>query len=314
MPPTPLQSSHSSYEERQWQIEVWDQNCNARDRTVIARTKQYVEESGSMEVEVEELESLLGREDSDVDFRRVLEEAWNKQGRAIFETFNSQEPSEFLVVSKARWDEHQRKMTVQKEELRRTPITLQQHSFSSMSERQWQADRDGLHDGWSHLERRVIAAMEDYLEKCINITVEIAGLELLMEPEEAEVCTRYIVKHAKRRGSGIFEIFDTKEKKDHFVASRRRWLEYKGERVALQESGKNYWQDVTDVGMANAPPCPERSVKTPLPQQGSSIREEDSQWNSVEDRRKRRVAFEEMAKRTLGYLEDSEDLKVGISE
>ena len=34
----------------------------------------------------------------------------------------------------------------------------------------------------------------------------------------------------------------------------------------------------------------------------------------MEDRRKRRVAFEEMAKRVLGYLEDSEDLKVGISE
>ena len=34
----------------------------------------------------------------------------------------------------------------------------------------------------------------------------------------------------------------------------------------------------------------------------------------MEDRRKRRVAFEEMAKRVLGNLEDSEDLKVGISE
>ena len=27
----------------------------------------------------------------------------------------------------------------------------------------------------------------------------------------------------------FFVIFDTKEKKDHFVASRRRWLEYQGE-------------------------------------------------------------------------------------
>ena len=52
-----------------------------------------------------------------------------------------------------------------------------------------------------------------------------------------------------------------------------------------------------------------------MPQRrSSSIREEESQWISVEDRRKRRVAFEERAKRMLGYLEDSEDLKVGISE
>ena len=67
--------------------------------------------------------------------------------------------------------------------------------------------------------------------------------------------------------------------------------------------------------MAKAPPCPERPMKTPLPQQSSSsIREEESQCISVEDRRRRRVAFEEMAKRMLGYPEDSEDLKVGISE
>ena len=67
-----------------------------------------------MKVEVEELESLLGPEDSEVDFRRILEEARNKQNRAIFETFSSDGPSEFLVVSRARWDEHQRKMSVQK--------------------------------------------------------------------------------------------------------------------------------------------------------------------------------------------------------
>ena len=46
----------------------------------------------------------------------------------------------------------------------------------------------------------------------------------------------------------------------------------------------------------------------------ASTREEESQWISVEERRKRRVAFEEMAKKMLGYLEDSEVLKVGISE
>ena len=73
----------------------------------------------------------------------------NKQGRAIFETFTSEVPSEFLVVSRARLDEHRWKMGVQKEELRRTPVTLQQNSFSSMSERQWQADLGEQRDGWS---------------------------------------------------------------------------------------------------------------------------------------------------------------------
>ena len=96
-PPTPLQNSYSSFEEEQEHFEVEDQIWSARDRTVIARTKQYLEESKSSKVEVEELESSLGTEHSDVDFRRILEEARNKKGCAIFETFSSDGPSEFLV-------------------------------------------------------------------------------------------------------------------------------------------------------------------------------------------------------------------------
>ena len=82
--------------------------------------KQHLEKGDSMKVEVEELESLLGPEDSEVGFMRILEEARNEQGRAIFETFSSKGPSEFLVVSRARWDEHQRKPGVQEERLKRS--------------------------------------------------------------------------------------------------------------------------------------------------------------------------------------------------
>ena len=54
----------------------------------IARTKQYLEESKSLKVEVEELESLLGPDDSDVDFRQILDEARDRRGCAIFETIS----------------------------------------------------------------------------------------------------------------------------------------------------------------------------------------------------------------------------------
>ena len=101
-PPTPLQNSYSSFEEEQERFEAEDQLWSARDKTDIARTKQYVEESESLKVEVEQLESLLGPDDSDVDFRRILEEARDEKGRAIFETFSSEGLSEFLVVSRAR--------------------------------------------------------------------------------------------------------------------------------------------------------------------------------------------------------------------
>ena len=73
MQPTPRQNSQSSLEVEQGQFEVEDQTWSARDRIVIARTKQYLEESQSLKVE--ELESLLGPDDSDVDFRRIQQEA-----------------------------------------------------------------------------------------------------------------------------------------------------------------------------------------------------------------------------------------------
>ena len=61
-------------------------------------------------MEVEEPESLLGPDDSDVDFRRTMEEARSKKGCAILETFSSDGHSEFLVVSGTRWDKHQKKV------------------------------------------------------------------------------------------------------------------------------------------------------------------------------------------------------------
>ena len=48
---------------------------SARERTIIARTKQY-----SVKVEVEEVEDLLGPQDVDVDFRRIMKEARDERG------------------------------------------------------------------------------------------------------------------------------------------------------------------------------------------------------------------------------------------
>ena len=48
-----------------------------------------------MKVEIEEFESLLGPDDVDVDFRRILEKARDEKGCAIFETFSTDGPSAF---------------------------------------------------------------------------------------------------------------------------------------------------------------------------------------------------------------------------
>ena len=71
----------------------------------------------------------------------------------------------------------------------------------------------------------------------------------------------------EERGSKISEIFSTKEETDLLVASRSRRLENVGKRVALQERWLREWQDVNYEGtVAKAPPCPERRMRTPLPQ------------------------------------------------
>ena len=75
-----------------------------------------------------------------------------------------------------------------------------------------------------------------------------------MEPENPEISLRYILKYSTRTGSNIFQHFNTSEKRDHFVASRRRWLEGQVKDSARQESGQNEWHDMEYQGaMAKAP-------------------------------------------------------------
>ena len=62
------------------------------------RTKQCLEEGYSVKVEVEGLEDVLGPDDVDVDFRRILKEARDEKGCATVETFSTDGQSEFLVA------------------------------------------------------------------------------------------------------------------------------------------------------------------------------------------------------------------------
>ena len=87
-------------------------------------------------------------------------------------------------------------------------------------------------------------AVEDYLESCSQIIVDIEVVERLLRPENLEVSLRYVLKHATYRGSNIFQLFDTSERPNHFVASRRRWLESQGSDDARQENGRNEWCDL----------------------------------------------------------------------
>ena len=95
---------------------------------------------------------------------------------------------------------------------RMMPPTPQQISLSS-NESQSQADLEAQRSIWSTRERRVIAAMEKYLDESDDMKVEIKALELLMDPEDSEVCLRYILTHARRRGSRTFRDFFAQKRK-----------------------------------------------------------------------------------------------------
>ena len=86
-------------------------------------------------------------------------------------------------------------------------------------------------------------AVEDYLESCAQIIVDVELVGRLLRPENFEVSLRYVLKHATGRGSNIFQIFDTSERPNHFVANRRRWLGSQGRNGARQENGQNEWYD-----------------------------------------------------------------------
>ena len=84
---------------------------------------------------------------------------------------------------------------------------------------------------------------------------------------------------------------------------------------ARQENGRNEWCNFGYQGAkAKAPQCPRSTLQTPLPQQSSSsVREEEDLWEVMEERRWRRIAFENLAKGMLRYFDNSNDVKVGIT-
>ena len=161
-----------------------------------------------------------------------------------------------------------------------------------------------------------LIGVEKYLERCADIEVDIEALERLIEPEDEGVCLRYILKYSTRGGSNIFQLFDTSENKGYLVANRRRWLEHRRrERAAMRERWQNEWHDIEYQGaVAKAPPCPERSPRTPLPQQTSSSAGEGGHCVFMEDRRRRSAAFVNVAKEDAKISGNNEELKVGITE
>ena len=149
-------------------------------------------------------------------------------------------------------------------------------------------------------------ALEDYLENFAHVKVDIEVMESLMEPENLEVFLRYVLKYSTRGGSNIFPALRHIRETEPLCGKQK---------TMAGESGKKRCKAGYQGAMTEAPPCYDRTLKTPLLQQSSpSARDEEGGCFLMEDRRIRSIAFENLAKEMLRYLDKSDDVKVGITE
>ena len=100
MTPLPQQSPFSSMEEGS----PW----SAQERTAIARTERYVNNSRCQKMEIAEVEDYsFGPEYSSVDVKHIFRNS-TREGMTCFEVFGVKENGEHPVASKLRWDDCQR--------------------------------------------------------------------------------------------------------------------------------------------------------------------------------------------------------------
>ena len=97
--------------------------------------------------------------------------------------------------------------------------------------------------------RKVMGAVENYLESCADIKVDIDALARFVEPEDEGVCLRYILTYSTRGGSHFFQSF--------LIHARKRINSWRIEGVgwSTQEEGAsthwrwpNEWRDLQYQG------------------------------------------------------------------
>ena len=103
--------------------------------------------------------------------------------------------------------------------------------------------------------------------------------EYSLGPEFSDVVVKHILRNATGEGRQNFEVFSVKEKGEHLVASKWRWDDCQRQRKSQEVKA---WTE--------------------------------SQGLEEEDKRKWCAAYENAGRKMLKYLEDNEDVKVGLSE
>ena len=153
--------------------------------------------------------------------------------------------------------------------------------------------------GWCPMENRVMDAVGDFLESCAQVIVDIEVVESLLRPENLEVSLTYVLKHALEEAA-LFSSSSIHQKGRTTLCQPEEdcWI-VREETVHGKRMGKTSGMTLSIKALG------QKSRRAPTePQQSlSSAREEEDHWVLIEDRRRRRVAFENLAEEMLRYLD-----------
>ena len=124
--------------------------------------------------------------------------------------------------------------------------------------------------------------------------MDIDVVERLLRPENLEVSLKYVLKH---------EAEDDGWKAREETVHGRRMGKSSGMTLSIKETRQK---------LCRAPTAPCRL--TSFSKARRRPKEEEAHRVVMEDRRRRRIAIENLAKGMLRYLDSSDDAKVGITE
>ena len=153
-------------------------------------TKQFLGRSYRVKVEVEELEDLLGPDDVDVDFRRILKKARDERGCEIFETFSSDD-SWWLSGGDgtSTKERHGDKIRWHLQE-----VDGGKQAWDSLRNR-----RKSVGAKMKKKKKKVMDAVEDCVQKCAHVIVKIDFVQSLLRPENLKVSSRVRLEARKLR-------------------------------------------------------------------------------------------------------------------
>ena len=140
-------------------------------------------------------------------------------------------------------------------------------------------------------------AAEDCLQSCAQIVVEIEAEERLPRPENLEVSSKYVL-------TATFSSSSTQQKSrtTSWQAEDDDW-KVREETVHSKRVGKTNGMTLGIKKLGQKSPAVPRSA-----------REDEGRCVLMEDRRRRRTAFENVAKEMLRYLDNRDDVKVDVTE